>query len=290
MPGRKGHRIQQESQLDALHDARDNGADCVKQWDATLDSRTRPDHQAADGQLRELDEDFNVGGERMKAPGVGGSARNVCNCRCCMLQRARWALDEEELKTLKDRAKYFGLDKTKDFEEFKDKYLKAVEIKTDSGIIRLSGSEMYAVNQYVGFQSYVINEKLRTVGETALSDSEKKIVSDLDKALEKFPTYTGTVTRSLQFGDSDAVEEFVSQFEIGKSYSTAQYFSTTKSDELYNPEGEVQIFIMESKSGRDISSVNKDELEVLYGRNEKFITLNKTEQNGEWYIILEEDK
>ncbi len=131
----EGHRIQQESALDALDEAAENGADVVKQWDATLDGRTRPEHQKADGQIRELDEYFDVGGEKMKAPGVGGSARNVCNCRCCMLHRARWALDEDELKTLQSRAKYFGLDKTQNFEEYKQKYLKAVANGAESGII-----------------------------------------------------------------------------------------------------------------------------------------------------------
>lgn len=124
----EGHRIQQQSALDSLHKAREKGADIVKQWDATLDSATRPWHQEADGQLRELDEDFDVGGDKMKAPGGGGgSARNVCNCRCRLLQRERWALDEKELETLKERAEFFGLDKTKDFNEFKEKYLNASE-------------------------------------------------------------------------------------------------------------------------------------------------------------------
>ena len=119
----EGHRIQQQSQLDALKAAAEEGADVVKQWDSTLDSRTRPDHREADGQLRELDEKFRVGGEDMEAPGIGGSARNVCNCRCCLLQRARWALDEDELATLQARASYYGLDKTASFNEFKSKYL-----------------------------------------------------------------------------------------------------------------------------------------------------------------------
>ena len=123
----EGHRIQQQSALDSLHKASEKGADIVKQWDATLDSATRPWHQEADGQLRELDEDFDVGGDKMKAPGVGGSARNVCNCRCRLLQRGRWALDEKELETLKERAEFFGLDKSKNFEEFKEKYLGACE-------------------------------------------------------------------------------------------------------------------------------------------------------------------
>lgn len=122
----EGHRIQQQSALDCQEHAKKKGADIVKQWDSTLDKRTRPWHQAADGQIRELDEDFDVGGEKMKAPGIGGSAKNVCNCRCCLLQRARWALDEDELETLKERASYFGLDQTKNFEDFKNKYIDAV--------------------------------------------------------------------------------------------------------------------------------------------------------------------
>jgi len=123
----EGHRIQNEAALDGQRGAKSKGADIVKQWDSTLDSRTRPEHREVDGQIREIDEPFDVGGEKMQAPGVGGSARNVCNCRCCLLQRAKWALDEEEFQALKERAAYFGLDKSKDFEEFKQKYLKLPE-------------------------------------------------------------------------------------------------------------------------------------------------------------------
>ena len=125
----EGHRITNQAKLDSMQKAIDAGADVVKQWDATLDRRTRPEHSRADGQIREMDEDFEVGGEKLPAPGVGGSAKNVINCRCRCLQRARWALDEDELQTLKDRAAYYGLDKTKDFEDFKDKYLKITEVQ-----------------------------------------------------------------------------------------------------------------------------------------------------------------
>ncbi|WP_419032287.1 phage minor head protein [Holdemanella porci] len=120
----EGHRVNQQGFLDAGTEAKKKGADIVKQWDATLDSVTRPWHQEADGQIREWDDFFEVGGEKMKAPSIGGSARNVCNCRCQLLQRAKWALDESELKTLQDRASFFGLDKSKSFEDFKKKYLK----------------------------------------------------------------------------------------------------------------------------------------------------------------------
>ena len=43
----------------------------------------------------------------------------------CTLFTPYFRTTEEELETLKERAAYFGLDKTKDFEDYKKKYLKA---------------------------------------------------------------------------------------------------------------------------------------------------------------------
>ena len=121
----EGHRIQQQSADDARQAAMKKGADVVKQWDASLDSRTRDSHRRVDGEIRENDEKFSNG--LMYAGDPNGSAAEVINCRCVTLTRAKWALDEEELDTLKDRAAYFGLDKTKNFEDYKKKYLKAAE-------------------------------------------------------------------------------------------------------------------------------------------------------------------
>lgn len=57
-------------------------------------------------------------------PGAFGDPAKDCKCCCTSNTRARWALDEDELQTMKDRAKYFELDKTKEFDDFKKKYLK----------------------------------------------------------------------------------------------------------------------------------------------------------------------
>lgn len=119
----EGHRIQQESTRDAQQGAKSKGADVVKQWDSTLDGKTRPSHKKVDGEIRELDERFSNG---LDFPGdPSGKAGEVVNCRCVSLSRARWALDEDELNTLKERAAFFELDKAKTFEDFKAKYLKA---------------------------------------------------------------------------------------------------------------------------------------------------------------------
>ncbi len=123
----EGHRIQQASADDARNAARARGADVLKQWDASLDAATRPLHRQLDGQIREVDEPFEAGGRKVMYPGAFGTPDQDCNCRCVALTRARWALDENELKTLQERAAYFGLDKTSDFEDYKKKYLKAAK-------------------------------------------------------------------------------------------------------------------------------------------------------------------
>lgn len=121
----EGHRIQCTAAMDAMVAAKDKGADVLKQWDATLDDVTRESHRHVDGEIRELDEEFS--NHLQFAGDPAGGAAEVINCRCAVLQRARWALDEDELQTLKDRAAYFGLDKSEEFDDFKKKYLKAVE-------------------------------------------------------------------------------------------------------------------------------------------------------------------
>lgn len=119
----EGHRIQQTSTRDAQYAAKAKGADVVKQWDASLDARTRDSHARVDGEIRELDEKFSNG---LRYPGDPlGAASEVVNCRCTCDTRARWALDDSELQTLKERAEYFGLDKTENFADYKEKYLKA---------------------------------------------------------------------------------------------------------------------------------------------------------------------
>jgi uncharacterized protein with gpF-like domain len=62
------------------------GLQLEKEWCATEDARTRPDHAEADAQRVDKNMDFIVGGERLSFPGdPKGSARQVINCRCVVL-------------------------------------------------------------------------------------------------------------------------------------------------------------------------------------------------------------
>ena len=121
----EGHRIQQQSADDARNAAKGQGCQVVKQWDAVLDGNTRTDHRILDGQIREVGEPFEIDGKKAEYPGAFGRPEEDCNCRCVALTRAKWALDADELQTMKDRAQFFGLDKTENFREFEEKYLNA---------------------------------------------------------------------------------------------------------------------------------------------------------------------
>lgn len=120
-------RVSSESQYDSLVKAQEQGCEIIKQWCATLDDKTRPDHAALDGQIREIDEYFTIGNHKALHPHGFGVAKLDINCRCTMLEKPKWALDESELDRLKERATYYKLDKTKDFNNFKAKYLKAID-------------------------------------------------------------------------------------------------------------------------------------------------------------------
>ena len=92
----EAHRIQIKATADAQWKAKENGADVVKQWDAALDKRTRDSHARVDGEIRELDEKFSNG---LKYPGdPSGRPEEVINCRCALLQRARWNLGSDYTK------------------------------------------------------------------------------------------------------------------------------------------------------------------------------------------------
>lgn len=149
----EGHRIQEASRHDACIAAKAKGADLVRQWEARLDNKTRPTHRQLDGQIVEVDQPFTVDGKEAMRPGAFDDPAEDCNCRCMALTRARKALmNPDELKRMQERAAFFGLDKTQDFEAFREKYLKAVEAENSMAYTeseKITKSMAYAVDPKV---------------------------------------------------------------------------------------------------------------------------------------------
>lgn len=73
------------SMVGAMEVSANIGVPVKKIWLATTDQRVRDAHFAANGQIRAMEQDFVVGGERLSFPGdPRGSAANVIMCRCAM--------------------------------------------------------------------------------------------------------------------------------------------------------------------------------------------------------------
>ena len=211
----EGHRIQQTSARDAQYAAKKKGADVVKQWDAALDGRTRPSHARVDGEIRELDEKFSNG---LMFPGdPSGGAAEVVNCRCTANTRARWALDDEELQTLKERAEYFGLDKTENFEDFKQKYnvaSKATQEAENGGTIDIAPNVSYIDSTYGATHAQAVKSTLQN------ADPEVKAV--WNKYQSKFKTsnakYSGGTANYSPASDSVTLD--ITRAASGSSYQT----------------------------------------------------------------------
>ena len=113
----EGHRIQTQATMDACYKAKDRGADIVKQWDSTLDAKTRDSHARVDGEIRELDKKFS--NDLMFPCDPSGGAAEVVNCRCALLQRARWALEGSFTKMNNFTKQIETFESPEDYAEFK---------------------------------------------------------------------------------------------------------------------------------------------------------------------------
>lgn len=68
--------------------AEEKGLVMIKIWNTVGDDKVRDAHARADGQEAEVDNPFNVGGERLMYPGdFNGSPANIINCRCYLTFR-----------------------------------------------------------------------------------------------------------------------------------------------------------------------------------------------------------
>lgn len=149
--------------------------------------------------------------------------------------------------------------------------------------IELSDDEQYAINQYIGPESYKINEILRN--DLNLTKQQEKLLSNLDKMLDKMPNYEGIVQRSLML-DNERLKKFLESHQDGSIIKYKAYTSATAGTR-YNDYSNVELLI-KSTNGKDIRKYNKEEQEILFKRNTKFKVIKKEKINNIYYIHMEE--
>lgn len=137
---------------------------------------------------------------------------------------------------------------------------------SENGTIDLTEAEEYAVSKYIGKDSYLINEKLRS-GEP-LTQEEQRFEEDLDSALDKMPTYQGTVYRSVSETRIENISDFVQEHPVGGYKKFPSYLSSGTT--VYDESFPIQ-YVIQSHTGRDIRSFNPQEGEILFPRGSRFL-------------------
>ncbi len=318
----EGHRIQVQSTMDACYKAKDKGANVVKQWDASLDKKTRDSHAKVDGEVRELDEKFSNGLRFPSDP--HGSAAEVVNCRCALLQRAKWALNEEELETLKERAAYYGLDKSDEFDDFKKKYLNAAEgMKpiNPADALSFTKEQAEAIEWYVSGEGQWINQYLRGKGDFGnLSPDEEFLLKTLTEATDRMlPDGIEKLYRSVDakaiFGDIDwmdwerlegaliygnetdlkKIQSLIDRTK-GKTITEKGFLSTSKKYDVIQDWGDftgaempvnIEFDVPKGMKGADLFDFDiegDEQFEVLFARNSKYKIKDITSKDGRIYI------
>ena len=241
----EAHRIQIQATADAQWKAKANGADVVKQWDAALDKKTRKSHRELDGQIRELDEPFEVNGHKAMQPGGFGRPEEDIECRCALLQRARWALGNDYTKWSEDAPVEIADDGTsqlvkieaKNYKDFKDKYKQALERvrdnvqKINDGFVpakTIKDAEEYA-------QQFVSDLKTKFSGNVSYKSMDIEYANKLNKVLKNtFGKYDcGKLSnikpinfRDRRFKNSTASAAY--EWGDGTLYFNGHYFSSKK--------------------------------------------------------------
>lgn len=166
--------------------------------------------------------------------------------------------------------------------EYKNKALD-LQNKIDNGKIQLTDDEQYAINNYISSDSYKINELLRN--NLDLTEYQRKLIINLDSALDKMNNYGGVVQRSLVLNQRE-LDKFMDMHLKGNVVNYKAYISATNVGR-YNNLSNIELVIKSAK-GKDIRLYNKSEQEILFKRNTKFRVITTKKINDTNYIYLEE--
>ncbi len=157
----------------------------------------------------------------------------------------------------------------------------------------ISPEEERAIRSYKsGMTSYAINEKLYS--DIELDEADESLVRNLDKALEKLPSYKGTTYRVLCFDrqGKDAYDAFIARHVPNALMLYGSYTSASKIPGAFDIDGTLKVRIeIDGKTGKDVSRGFglETEQEVLYGRDVYYVTKAvETAQDGTTIIKIKE--
>lgn len=182
--------------------------------------------------------------------------------------------------------------KTKQLGNYKSEYLDFLNktgrtrISTNEWIgnidvTKMTTSDIRNINSYISSDSYKINDLLRR--DNKLSKEYRIMKNNLNKTLSKVPEYKGNVVRVLEIED---IDEFIKDYQVDKPIKFKEFLSFSDK-EGYNNTANVKLYV-ESRTGRDIRDYNKEESEILYKTDSRFIVKAIKRDNNNAVIYLED--
>ena len=147
----------------------------------------------------------------------------------------------------------------------------------NSRLCGMSSEQFSVVNYYSSTGYKCFNTYLR--GETQPNADVDALINTLNAALNRFPRYEGYVLRGVTLPPSVRQEH--------KQGAIVTYSSYTSTSASYPFPGNDQ-FIIYSRNGRPIMTVNPDESEVLFLPNTSFKVLEVTMVNGLNFYVMRE--
>ena len=180
-----------------------------------MDDATRETHRQLDGKIVEFDEYFVSGMKKALYPSQFGDPAEDCNCRCNALHRSRSKMNADELKVLKERAEFFGLDKTEDFKEFEKKYIeasKSIENSENYGII--NSVEMFSADSDARKDfAFISDERFNSLTITAKKNGATIMrgTEEVNRHLDAMGASASTLGDIILFRDKVCVSEVLEE-------------------------------------------------------------------------------
>lgn len=243
----EGHRVTLQSQLQSMSKAKEKGADIVKQWDSTLDGKTRLTHRELDGQVREIDGKFKSSKGEAFYPGGFGIASEDINCRCAMLEIPRWALDDSDEVTKWDNESGKLLKSQKEVDLWKDS------------------------NNWTNGKGNKYNQFKKAYTKTAKKVSQQPVKSQEEIEIEKLEAEKQTEFKKLEDEKTKLQSNIDNKYDLDKKYENIWKDPVTLKDYKDKKDKIVAKYdYFENKVKTSITSADKKKFEALLDLVEEF--------------------
>lgn len=284
----EGGRVKSEAKLNSMHAAKKEGADIVKQWDSTFDGKTRPEHRLLDGQIREIDEPFiDSQGREAQAPHKFGVASMDVNCRCIVVERARWAVEGEEMPNKVDNVTG-DLVEAKNYREWKEKAQKQLDEKKqkrfdeklteieqrgkkvfdkNTGKVPAKGDyfqtagkdliEVVEVNDYNGIKSVTLSNGETVVLKNAKAETPIKDFKDIG-VIEHESQRVKDSIGALPEGEKEAWARAINKtkYEVALDDNDVSHYSPSEETVTLHPADTAETILHETAHAIDKGAVN----------------------------------